>query len=103
MDLASLRAISVCLVVVVVAALDSIPCHMPKEHTGAPGRLRFTSQKPSRPKLLWESQTPPWCSLPKSKGSHLLKSRHATVYLSQEYWHGEVTSMREHPSQRSHC
>lgn len=28
MDLASLRAISVCLFVVVIAALDSTPCHM---------------------------------------------------------------------------
>lgn len=30
MDLASLRAISICLFVVVIAALDSTPCHMPR-------------------------------------------------------------------------
>lgn len=31
MDLASLRAISVCPFVVVIAALVSTPCHMPRE------------------------------------------------------------------------
>lgn len=34
MDLASLRAISICLFVVVIAALDSTPCHTPREYTG---------------------------------------------------------------------
>lgn len=41
MDLASLRAISVRLFVVVITALDSTPCHMPREYTGALGRLQF--------------------------------------------------------------
>lgn len=41
MDLASLRAISVRLFMVVITALDSTPCHMPRAYTGALGRLQF--------------------------------------------------------------
>lgn len=81
MDLASLRAISVCLFVVAIAALDPTPCHMPREYTGASGRLRFTRQKPARPKLLWESWTSPWCSA-QEQGQPFAKACHS-LCLSQ--------------------